>query len=193
MVTLQDRFFVVSVRPVQWVTAKHIFTFTENINTIIGLEETQKKSAALGIITAEVSESTGYGRIIRAGDTIAKIVEQADASEEEQKIREVNSGMYCFNKKFLLENIENLDDNNNQNEIYLTDLIEIAFQNKLETVIVKVSEDTIKGVNSMSQLNDVEKTLREKLIKSHMENGVYFQDTTTADSVILWGTSLSTN
>ena len=88
--------------------------------------------------------------------------------------------MYCFNKKFLLENIENLDDNNNQNEIYLTDLIEIAFQNKLETVIVKVSEDTIKGVNSMSQLNDVEKTLREKLINLHMENGVYFQDTSTA-------------
>ena len=150
----------------------------DNIDLLI--EETQKKSAALGIITAEVSDPTGYGRIIRAGDTIAKIVEQADASEEEQIIREVNSGMYCFNKKFLLENIENLDDNNNQNEIYLTDLIEIAFQNKLETVIVKVSEDTIKGVNSMSQLNDVEKTLREKLINSHMENGVYFQDTSTA-------------
>ena len=150
----------------------------DNIGLLI--EETQKKSAALGIITAEVSDPTGYGRIIRAGDTIAKIVEQTDASEEEQKIREVNSGMYCFNKKFLLENIENLDDNNNQNEIYLTDLIEIAFQNKLETVIVKVSEDTIKGVNSMIQLNDVEKTLREKLINSHMENGVYFQDTSTA-------------
>ena len=150
----------------------------DNIDLLI--EETKKKSAALGIITAEVSDPTGYGRIIRAGDTIAKIVEQADASEEEQKISEVNSGMYCFNKKFLLENIENLDDNNNQNEIYLTDLIEIAFQNKLETVIVKVSKDTIKGVNSMSQLNDVEKTLREKLINSHMENGVYFQDTSTA-------------
>ena len=150
----------------------------DNIGLLI--EETQKKSVALGIITAEVSDPTGYGRIIRAGDKIAKIIEQTDTSEEEQKIREVNSGMYCFNKKFLLENIENLDDNNNQNEIYLTDLIEIAFQNKLETVIVKVSKDTIKGVNSMGQLNDVEKTLREKLINSHMENGVYFQDTSTA-------------
>ena len=144
------------------------------------IEQVQEKRAALGIITAEVSNPVGYGRIIRSGDDIAKIVEQTDTSEEEQKIREVNSGMYCFNKKFLIENIENLDNDNNQNEIYLTDLIEIAFQNKLETVIVKVSEDTIKGVNSMSQLNDVEKTLREKLINLHMENGVYFQDTSTA-------------
>lgn len=150
----------------------------DNIDLLI--EQVQEKSAALGIITAEVSNPVGYGRIIRSGDDIAKIVEQTDTSEEEQKIREVNSGMYCFNKKFLIENIENLDNDNNQNEIYLTDLIEIAFQNKLETVIVKVSEDTIKGVNSMSQLNDVEKTLREKLINLHMENGVYFQDTSTA-------------
>ena len=150
----------------------------DNIDLLI--EQVQEKSAALGIITAEVSNPVGYGRIIRSGDDIAKIVEQTDTSEEEQKIREVNSGMYCFNKKFLIENIENLDNDNNQNEIYLTDLIEIAFQNKLETVIVKVSEDTIKGVNSMSQLNDVEKTLREKLINLHMENGVYFQDTYTA-------------
>jgi bifunctional UDP-N-acetylglucosamine pyrophosphorylase/glucosamine-1-phosphate N-acetyltransferase len=150
----------------------------DNIDLLI--EQVQEKSAALGIITAEVSDPVGYGRIIRSGDDIAKIVEQTDTSEEEQKIREVNSGMYCFNKKFLIENIENLDNDNNQNEIYLTDLIEIAFQNKLETVIVKVSEDTIKGVNSMSQLNDVEKTLREKLINLHMENGVYFQDTSTA-------------
>ena len=64
----------------------------DNIDLLI--EETQKKSAALGIITAEVSDPTGYGRIIRAGDKIAKIIEQTDASEEEQKISEVNSGMY---------------------------------------------------------------------------------------------------
>jgi bifunctional UDP-N-acetylglucosamine pyrophosphorylase/glucosamine-1-phosphate N-acetyltransferase len=149
----------------------------KNIDRLIELSF--KKNAALGIITAEVSNPAGYGRIIRKGDAITKIVEEADSSEAEKQIKEVNSGMYCFNKKFLSQNIEKLDDNNEQNEIYLTDLIEIAFLNKLDTVIVKVSEDTIKGVNSMSQLNDVEKTLREKLISLHMENGVYFQDAST--------------
>jgi bifunctional UDP-N-acetylglucosamine pyrophosphorylase/glucosamine-1-phosphate N-acetyltransferase len=132
-----------------------------------------------GIITAEVTNPSGYGRIIKDGNTISKIVEEADSSEDEQKINEINSGMYCFNKNFLLENIKTLNSNNEQNEIYLTDLIEIAFQNKLDTVIVQVSEDTIKGVNSMSQLNEVETSLREELITSHMENGVYFQDPTS--------------
>ena len=111
-----------------------------------------------------------------------KIVEHSDASTSELAITEINSGMYCFEKQFLIENIKKLNNNNEQNEIYLTDLIEIAFQNKLDTVIVQVSEETIKGVNYMSQLNEVEKTLKEKLIASHMENGVYFQD---ANSIFL--------
>ena len=143
------------------------------------ITQSLEKKAALGIITAEIINPEGYGRIVREEGTIARIVEQADSTEDEQKINEVNSGMYCFNKKFLRDNIANLDSNNEQNEIYLTDLIEIAFQNNLDTVIVQVSEDTIKGVNSMSQLNDVEKTLRGKLINLHMENGVYIQDSST--------------
>ena len=143
------------------------------------ITQSLEKKAALGIITAEIINPEGYGRIVREEGTIARIVEQADSTEDEQKINEVNSGLYCFNKKFLRDNIANLDSNNEQNEIYLTDLIEIAFQNNLDTVIVQVSEDTIKGVNSMSQLNDVEKTLRGKLINLHMENGVYIQDSST--------------
>jgi len=149
----------------------------ENIDNLISV--TSQGNVALGVLTASVSDPTGYGRIVRDGNSISKIVEEVDASEPEREIKEVNSGMYCFNKNFLLENIEKLDSNNEQNEIYLTDLIEIAFQNKLDTVIVQVSEDTIKGVNSMSQLNEVENSLREELINSHMENGVYFQDTSS--------------
>ena len=146
----------------------------ENIDNLI--KESTQGNVAIGIITAEVSDPAGYGRIVKNGDTIMKIVEHSDASTSELAITEINSGMYCFEKQFLIENIKKLNNNNEQNEIYLTDLIEIAFQNKLDTVIVQVSEETIKGVNSMSQLNEVEKTLKEKLIASHMENGVYFQD-----------------
>ena len=138
-----------------------------------------KNKSALGLITAEVSNPSGYGRIIRTKENAKKIVEEADASEEEKSINEINSGIYCVNKEFMLTHINTIKSDNAQNEFYLTDLIEIAFQNKQEAVIVQVIEDTIKGVNSMSQLNDVEDTLKEKLISSHMENGVYFQDPST--------------
>ena len=85
------------------------------------ITQSLEKKAALGIITAEIINPEGYGRIVREEGTIARIVEQADSTEDEQKINEVNSGMYCFNKKFLRDNIANLDSNNEQNEIYLTD------------------------------------------------------------------------
>ena len=95
-------------------------------------------------------------------------MKSADASEAEQeRSNEINSGMYCFNKTISYWKIsKTLNSNNEQNEIYLTDLIEIAFQNKLDTVIVQVSEETIKGVNSMSQLNEVETTLKDEELKS---------------------------
>ena len=138
-----------------------------------------KNNSALGLITAEVQNPSGYGRIVRSKEHAKKIVEEADASEEEKSINEINSGIYCVSKDFLISNINTIKNDNAQNEFYLTDLIEIAFQNKQDAVIVQVIEDTIKGVNSMSQLNDVEDTLKEKLITSHMENGVYFQDPST--------------
>ena len=138
-----------------------------------------KNNSALGLITAEVQNPSGYGRIVRNKEYAKKIVEEADASEKEKSINEINSGIYCVSKDFLISNINTIKSDNAQNEFYLTDLIEIAFQNKQDAVIVQVIEDTIKGVNSMSQLNDVEDTLKEKLITSHMENGVYFQDPST--------------
>ena len=143
------------------------------------IDAVTKNNSALGLITAEVKNSSGYGRIIRSKENAKKIVEEADANEEEKTINEINSGIYCVGKEFLISNINTIKSDNEQNEFYLTDLIEIAFQNKQEAVIVQVIEDTIKGVNSMSQLNDVEDTLKEKLISSHMENGVYFQDPST--------------
>ena len=143
------------------------------------VEEVIEKDSPIGLISAEVKNPSGYGRIVRDKNKVKKIVEEADANAQERSINEINSGVYCVNKEFLINNIKNIKSDNSQNEFYLTDLIEIVFQNKQDTVIVQVIEDTIKGVNSMSQLNDVEDTLKEKLISAHMENGVYFQDPST--------------
>ena len=140
------------------------------------INDVVSSKAAIGLITAEVNDPFGYGRIVKNKDEFEKIIEESDADEQEKQIKEINSGIYCIDKKFLNEYIGKIESENIQNEFYLTDLINIAFQNKLERVIVQVSEDSIQGVNSMSQLNDVENTLRKELIQTHMDNGVYFQD-----------------
>ena len=140
------------------------------------INDVVSSKAAIGLITAEVNDPFGYGRIVKNKDEFEKIIEESDADEQEKQIKEINSGIYCIDKKFLNEYIGKIESENIQNEFYLTDLINIAFQNKLDRVIVQVSEDSIQGVNSMSQLNDVENTLRKELIQTHMDNGVYFQD-----------------
>ena len=71
----------------------------------------------------------GYGRIVRNEQQITAIVEQKDATENEKKINEINTGTYCFNQEFLLKYLPVLTTDNAQKEYYLTDLIKIANQN----------------------------------------------------------------
>ena len=97
----------------------------------------------------------------------------------EKKIDEINSGIYCFKKDFLTRYIKELDTSNAQGELYITDLIGIANNEKKDIVIVQVDEHSIQGINSMGQLNEVEDTLQKKIIQSFMEDGVYFQDPTS--------------
>ena len=84
-----------------------------------------------------------------------------------------------FEKDFLLEQINNLNTSNAQGEFYITDLIGIANNEKKDIVIVQVEEDSIRGINSMGQLNEVEDTLLKRTIQQFMDEGVYFQDPTS--------------
>ena len=153
-------------------------------------------SSPVGFLTALVKDPFGYGRIVKNNEEI-KIVEEKDCSEDEKAINEINSGIYCFKTEFLIENIDNLNTENAQGEFYLTDLIGIANNQKQDIVIVQVDEDSIKGINSMSQLNEVEDIMQKKLIEGFMEQGVYFQDPTStyidADVTISSGTKVLAN
>ena len=166
----------------------------EDIDSLI--DEVKTKDSPVGFITALVENPFGYGRIIKNNEEI-KIVEEKDCSEEEKATNEINSGIYCFKTEFLVENIDNLDTENAQGEFYLTDLIGIANNQKQDIVIVQVDEDSIKGINSMSQLNEVEDIMQKKLIEDFMEQGVYFQDPTStyidADVTISPGTKVFAN
>ena len=160
------------------------------------INEVKTTSAPVGFLTALVEDPFGYGRIVKNNEEI-KIVEEKDCSEDEKAINEINSGIYCFKTEFLIENIDNLNTQNAQGEFYLTDLIGIANNQKQDIVIVQVDEDSIKGINSMSQLNEVEDIMQKKLIEGFMEQGVYFQDPTStyidADVTISSGTKVLAN
>ena len=119
-------------------------------------------------------------KVIDKKDNVTKIVEEKDASEEEKKIDLINSGIYCFDYSFIKNHIEKLNDENEQQEFYLTDLIELGFKKKEKILVVESDEVSIMGINSMDQLHNLEREAREIIINMHVDNGVYFQDSSTA-------------
>ncbi len=141
----------------------------------------QKANAAATVITMDVENPMGYGRIIRGGDgNFAKIVEQKDATEDEQKITEVNTGIYIFKGKFLKEALHNLKNNNAQGEYYLTDTLEyIKSQNAEVLALVSDTPMSYFGVNSRSQLAVATKIMQRRINESHMANGVTLIDPDT--------------
>ena len=130
------------------------------------------------VLVAEFDNPKGYGRIVKdkMGNVI-KIVEDKDANDEEKKIKEVNSGIYCFNGKALRNALDKLTNNNAQNEYYITDAIEII-NNEGYTVggYNLVDNRDIFGVNSRVQLSEAEKIMRSRINENHMIEGVTIID-----------------
>lgn len=124
------------------------------------------------ILTFVPGDPTGYGRIVKEGSKI-RIVEDKDANEEQKRIQEVNSGIYIFSGKFLLENIEKIGNNNAQREYYLTDVV--ALSQNAGTVLL---EDPIEvsGVNDRIQLAQLESIARQRILESLMLSGVTIVD-----------------
>lgn len=117
---------------------------------------------AITVLTASVEDPTGYGRIIKdSWGKFVKIVEQKDATLEEQRVDEINSGMYIFDSAILNKALSKLTNENAQGEYYLTDTIEIVKSEGLGTVATMLVEDVdeIKGVNSPEQLAEAEAIL----------------------------------
>ena len=154
------------------------------------------------VLTAILNDPTDYGRIVREenGD-ILRIVEQKDSSDEELAIKEINSGIYCFDGKLLKYALGKIDNNNAQNEYYITDVIGILKDDgyKVGAYIIE-DPNEIHGVNSRVQLAFSEEIMRKRINKFHMENGVtiinpdntYIEDGVKigADTVIYPGVTL---
>lgn len=121
-----------------------------------------KKKATVSVLAANVDDPEGYGRIVVDDkQNILCIREESDASENEKKIKKVNTGIYCFDKHFLISAIDEVKLDNSQAEYYLTDLIEIA-QKKQKKIVLVTAEDAwqVMGVNTIEELNQAEYLFR---------------------------------
>lgn len=142
-----------------------------------------EQSNAVTVITAELEEPFGYGRIIRTETGISGIVEQKDATEEQRAVREVNSGAYWFRTADLVELLGKLDCNNAQKEYYLTDTISIAIaEGKNAGAFRSGNPEIIRGANDRKDLLALNNYARQAVIDKHLINGVGFVCT---DGVII--------
>ncbi|MBE0434501.1 MAG: bifunctional UDP-N-acetylglucosamine diphosphorylase/glucosamine-1-phosphate N-acetyltransferase GlmU, partial [Methylomicrobium sp.] len=135
-------------------------------------------SNALALLTVVLSNPTGYGRIVRDSDNrVLKIVEEKDASPEEKAIQEGNTGIMALNGEQLKKWLSRLQNNNAQNEYYLTDIIEMAVNDGIDIVTSQTeTEDEVLGVNNRMQLAHLERVYQMEQANSLMERGVTLRD-----------------
>lgn len=138
---------------------------------------------AVTVITAEIDDPSGYGRIIRSENGILGIREQKDCSDEEKAIREVNSGCFWFDTKALLETLPKLTQANAQGEYYITDTVGILLgEGKNAGAFAADNGDIILSANDRKGMLTLNEIARKRVIERHLENGVEFVCT---DGVII--------
>jgi bifunctional UDP-N-acetylglucosamine pyrophosphorylase/glucosamine-1-phosphate N-acetyltransferase len=131
-------------------------------------------------VTAFVNDPQGYGRVLRSGLTLARIVEEKDATLVERQIREINSGIYAFELGGLFDEVRRIAPNNAQREYYLPDLVAILRRRGLGVESVSVSDpDEIRGVNSRAELTAVSGLVRQQKNSELMAGGVTIEDPAT--------------
>ncbi len=137
-----------------------------------------KAEAKATVLTAIMPDPTGYGRVIHMPDgTVEKIVEHKDATEEERQVREINSGIYCFDARELFAALGEVKNDNAQGEYYLPDVLEILRKQGKKIWAVATEEyESIFGINSRSQLAQAEKILRSRKNEALMAEGVTLMD-----------------
>lgn len=167
------------------------------------LADHQENERAVTVVTAKVTNPSGYGRIVRdsLGDVEA-IVEHKDASPEQLAINEINAGLYVFDAHLLRDALGGLDSNNAQGELYLTDVVKAArAAGKKVGGFVAPDAASVEGVNDRVQLAAAGKELNRRIVEAWMRAGVTITDPATTwidvdvtiaqDATILPGTHLT--
>jgi bifunctional UDP-N-acetylglucosamine pyrophosphorylase/glucosamine-1-phosphate N-acetyltransferase len=168
----------------------------ETLQRLVQQAETGIASTGGSIVTTNVADPTGYGRIVRdERGLVAAIVEQKAASAQQLKIREINPGLYCFDAQLFWNYIGEVQPNNSAKEYYLTDMIEIlARHGRPMTGLLVEDETELLGINTRVELAAADKILRARKARELMLRGVTIENPETvtidvnvsvaADSVI---------
>ncbi|MFA5480832.1 MAG: bifunctional UDP-N-acetylglucosamine diphosphorylase/glucosamine-1-phosphate N-acetyltransferase GlmU [Bacilli bacterium] len=145
------------------------------------LEQHERENNKLTVLSAIVPNPRGYGRIIRAKDgNVQEIIEQADVDEAQNKIVEVNAGVYVFDNALLFSYLKKLQPNNAQGEYYLTDLIKM-FKNAGLKIGASIAPDyrEMLGINDRRQLEEAAHIMAREINERHMLAGVTIEDSNT--------------
>jgi bifunctional UDP-N-acetylglucosamine pyrophosphorylase/glucosamine-1-phosphate N-acetyltransferase len=133
------------------------------------------------VLTTRLEDPTGYGRIFRGKKgQLVRIVEQKDLLAGEEKVREINTGIYCVEARFLFKALAGLSDQNAQKEYYLTDIVAQA-SSRGEKACAYLAEDSVEvmGINTRLDLAKASQYLRHKIAERHMLEGVTLMDPQT--------------
>ena len=160
-----------------------------SVETIERLVAHHRKSrAAATMLTAVVPEPQGYGRVLRQGGRVKRIVEDRDATDAEKKIAEINTSVYCFAGQRLWQALGKIRPDNDQGEYYLTDVIGVLSRAgaRVDAVVTSDPSEAV-GVNDRKQLAAVTAIQRRRILDRLMEGGVtildpastYIEDTVT--------------
>ena len=140
------------------------------------------QNTGIALVTLTVADATGYGRIVRDNGKIQAIVEHKDASEEQRKIKEFNTGIYCVSNAKLHEWLPKLSNDNAQGEYYLTDIVAMAIADGLEVASVEPERAfEVEGVNDRIQLAALEREFQTYQAKLLMQQGVHLIDPSRFD------------
>ncbi|MCM2264229.1 MAG: bifunctional UDP-N-acetylglucosamine diphosphorylase/glucosamine-1-phosphate N-acetyltransferase GlmU [Desulfuromonadales bacterium] len=135
------------------------------------------QQAAVTVLTAELIDPRGYGRIIRGADGVERIVEEKDATPSERTVREINTGIYVFTAPLVFELLAGLTNDNAQGEYYLTDVLVAARAAGERVAALPVAQaEEAMGINDRVQLAEAGKELRARINEGHMRAGVTLID-----------------
>ena len=139
------------------------------------LERFKSDGPAAVMVTADLAEPFGYGRVIRdSSGAVSRIIEEKDATVEEKAITEINTGIYCFDREKLFAALREIDNDNQQGEYYLTDVVAVLRAADETVMAVKAGADEVIGVNSRVDLAKVERAMQSRLRRGFMDSGVTF-------------------
>jgi len=141
----------------------------------------ESQGAAVTVLTTELNDPHGYGRIVRDGEEVLRIVEEKDASLKEKALREINTGIYAFEAPFVFEVLRTVGRDNAQGEYYLTDVVAAARSAGRKVCALPAADpDEAMGINDRIQLAAASASMRRRINEELMRSGVTLVDPETA-------------